>query len=356
MALALLFICAITALLLVESRKRNSPDPLHAEKMAAVALMKQAVATVKTEKIRAGITIDPLVDINETGMIGERYNDLTTTIGSLPSKRTSTNPSFAAAMVEMLDRAGVRRGDSVAISFSSSFPALNIAVLSAVNSLGLKPVIISSIGASMYGANNPNLTWLDMERILEMKGVFPYRSAAASLGGISDTKGGIDGTGIESGLLSIRRNNVHYLDEGGVRTQQIDIRRRVDLYSRILNGTKPAAFINVGASQTALGNSPEVYKLPTGLLKHVPASADPERGIIFQMAEQGIPVIHLLKIRNLAKQFGIPFDPAKLSESPNATNSTFADYSATTARIALLVLLSIMALLRFYFRSAKIFL
>jgi poly-gamma-glutamate system protein len=199
----------------------------------------------------------------------------------------------------------------------------------------------------MYGANNPDLTWLDMERILEMKGVFPYRSVAASLGGISDTNGGIDGTGIESGLLSINRNNVRFLDEGGVRTQQFDIRRRLDLYSRLLNGARPAAFINVGASQTALGNSPEVYNLPTGLLKHVPASADPERGIIFHMAEQGIPVIHLLKIRNLAKQFGIPFDPAKLPESPYAAVITQGEYSRSAALIILLLLLSLMGLLKY---------
>jgi poly-gamma-glutamate system protein len=350
-ALGLLFFCALTVLLIVETNKRYRPDSLHAEKMAAIKLMQQSVAIIKTEKIRSGIKIDPLIDTNGTGMIGERYNDLTTTVGSLPSKRTSTNPSFAAAVVEMLARAGVHRGDPVAISFSSSFPALNVAVLSAVHTLGLKPVIISSVGASMYGANDPNMTWLDMESLLEKKGVFPYRSVAASLGGISDTKGGIDGTGLESALLSIRRNNVNFLDEGGVSTQRFDIRRRLDLYSRMLNGAKPAAFINVGASQTSLGNSPEAYKLPTGLLKHIYASDDPDRGIIFHMQEQGIPVIHLLKIKNLAKQFGIPFDPAQNSKSPHPADITVSGYSRPAALIALLVLVSFMALLKYYFAT-----
>jgi poly-gamma-glutamate system protein len=351
--LGLLFVCSLTALLCVETAKRYRPDPLYAEKMAAIKLMQQSVAIIKTEKIRSGIKIDPLIDINETGMIGERYNDLTTTVGSLPSKRTSANPSFAATVVEMLAQAGVHRGDPVAISFSGSFPALNVAVLSAVHSQGLKPVIISSVGASMYGANNPNMTWLDMESLLEKKGVFSYRSAAASLGGISDTKGGIDGTGVDSGLLSIRRNNVRFLDEGGVPTQQFDIRRRLDLYNGILKGAKPAAFINVGASQTSLGNSPEIYKLPTGLLKNAYASDDPERGIIFHMQEQGIPVIHLLKIKNLAKQFGIPFDPVQPSKSPHAAEIKVTGYSRPVALIALLVLLSFMALMKYYFRPAR---
>ena len=347
-ALGLLFFIALTALLIVETNKRYRPDSLHAEKVAAIKLMQRSVAIIKTEKIRSGIRIDPLIDINGTGMIGERYNDLTTTVGSLPSKRTTTNPSFAAAMVEMLAKADVHRGDSVAISFSSSFPALNVAVLSAVHSLGLKPVIISSVGASMYGANHPSMTWLDMESLLEKKGVFSYRSVAASLGGISDTMGGIDGTGIESGLLSIRRNNVSFLDEGGISTQRNDIRRRLDLYSIMLKGLKPAAFINVGVSQTSLGSSPEAYKLPTGLLKHVYASDDPEKGIIFHMQEQGIPVIHLLKIKNLAKQFGIPFDPVSLSKSAHVAVITGSGYSRPAAIFALLVLFSFMALLNFW--------
>ena len=313
--------------------------------------MQQSVATIKMERIRTGIGIDPLIDVNETGMIGERYNDLTTTVGSLPSKRTSTNPAFAASMVDMLVQAGVRSGDSVAISFSSSFPALNIAVMSATSALGVKPVMISSVGASMYGANNPDMTWLDMERLLETEGIFSYRSIAASLGGISDTKGGIDGTGVDAGLASILRNRVPYLDEGGVATQRVDIRRRLDLYSEALNGAKPAAFINVGASQTSLGNSPGAYKLSTGLLRHVPASNDPDRGIIFHMQEQGVPVIHLLRVRDLAKKFDIPFDPISFPQSRHTPYVAAGEYSRPAAVLALLVLIILITLMRLNFAA-----
>jgi poly-gamma-glutamate system protein len=347
LALGLIFLSALVALFLIEADKRFRPDSLHAEKLAAVTLMQQSVAIIKAEKIRSGIKMDPMIDTNETGMIGERYNDLTTTVGSLASKKTSTNPLFAAAVVEMLSQAEVHRGDSVAISFSSSFPALNIAVLSAVSALGLKPVIISSVGASMYGANDPGMTWLDMERMLEEKGGLPYRSAAASLGGIVDTQGGLDGTGVELGLQSIRRNHVSFLDEGGVNTQRRDILRRLDLYNTMLNGAKPAAFVNVGASQTALGNSPEAYKLATGLLKKPAVSDDPEKGVIFHMSERGVPVIHLLKIRSLAKYFDIPFDPPpqKTGQDDNPAGSA---YSRSAALMCLLTLLVLMALAKYY--------
>jgi poly-gamma-glutamate system protein len=57
------------------------------------------------------IVIDPLLDPSETGLIGMEYNHLTTTVGSLPSQRTSTQPTFAAAIVELLAQARVRAGD-----------------------------------------------------------------------------------------------------------------------------------------------------------------------------------------------------------------------------------------------------
>jgi poly-gamma-glutamate system protein len=354
LALVLIFFSALVALLLLEADKRFRPESLYTEKLAAVTLMQQSVAIIKAERIRSGIKIDPLIDTNETGMIGEKYNDLTTTVGSLASKRTSTNPLFAAAMVEMLSQAEVHRGDSVAVSFSSSFPALNIAVLSAVSALGIKPVIISSVGASMYGANNPGMTWLDMERLLEEKGVFSHRSVAASLGGIVDTQGGLDGAGVELGLLSIRRNHVSFLEEGGVSTQRRDIIRRLDLYHTLLNGAKPAAFINVGASQTALGNSPEAYKLATGLLEKPAVSNDPDRGVIFHMSERGVPVIHLLKIRSLAKYFNIPFDPSPSLQTRQDANLTGTTYSRGAALMCLVLLLVLMALAKYHYSARTV--
>jgi len=350
--LGLLFVCALVALLLLEVARIDGSAPVSSDKATAMRLMQQSLAVIKAEKLRSGIEIDRSIDIHETGMIGQRYNDLTTTLGSLPSKRTSTDPLFAAAVVEMLHKAKVQKGDSVAISLSSSFPALNIAVLSAASALGLKTVIISSAGASMYGANDPGMTWLDMERLLEEKWLWSHRSAAASLGGIVDTQGGLDGTGIELGLLSIRRNHVSLLEEGGVSTQRRDILRRLDLYNAMLKGAKPAAFINVGASQTALGNAPEAYQLAPGLLEKPAVSDDPERGVIFHMSERGVPVIHLLKIRSLAKSFHIPFDPSPMRQTHQGTSP--AAYSRGAALMCLLALLALMALTKHHYSARTV--
>ncbi len=346
-SLAILAVVAVAVILLLEAARSFSEDPRRSEKTAAADLMKAAMQTVKAERGRLGIPVDPITDPRGTGLIGEPYNDLTTTAGSLASKRTSTNPQFAAVIVEMLEEARVRPGDSVAVSFSGSFPALNIAVLSAACAMKLKPVIISSLGASMYGANLPELTWLDMERILFEKGILPYRSIAASLGGIADTRGGLDGTGVDAGLRAIRRSGTPRLDEGGGDTLGTDIRRRMELYDRELNGRRPAAFINVGGPLTTLGNVPGRDRMPTGLLKNVPQNHDPDRGILFRMGERGVPVLHLLKIRIIAAQYGVPFDPVMTPAGAVAIVDTprTGSYSPLLAVAGLALLIALLVLL-----------
>ncbi|UCF91397.1 MAG: poly-gamma-glutamate system protein, partial [Desulfobacterales bacterium] len=298
----LFIIAAIAAgsILYLESSKRPVDDPIREQKVAAAEFMMQAMELVKEERIKRGIPIDREIDPNETGMIGDEYTDLTTSLGSLAAKRTSTNPNFAGVIVDMLHDAGVKPGDRVAVSFSGSFPALNIAVLSAIKTLKLNPVIISSIGASMYGANLEDLTWLDMEKTLREKRVFPFASVAASLGGITSTKGALFERGVEIGLDAIHRSGVMFIDEKGSDTLKNDISRRMAFYDKLFHGQKPAAYINVGGSLLALGNCPEAYGLPTGLLTQTPLSDHPDRGVIFRMNELGIPIVHLLNIKQIA--------------------------------------------------------
>ncbi|MCX5908831.1 MAG: poly-gamma-glutamate system protein [Deltaproteobacteria bacterium] len=313
--LIVMAICAAIAMLGIEVLMSTREDPLQEQKLSAVRLMQKAMEVIKEERLRIGIAIDPQLDPNETGLIGVEYTDLTTTLGSLPSKRTSTNPNFAGVVVDMLKRTGARSGDFVAISFSGSFPALNIAVLCATDVLGLRPVIFSSVGSSMYGANLPNLTWLDMERVLIERGILPYKSTKASLGGIVESKGGLDQRGVELGLEAIRRNGIPILEERSREELKEDIARRMGLYDQALDGKKPAVFINVGGSLTALGEAPESYSLPVGLIFHLPPSRHPDRGLIFRMSERGIPVIHLLNIKRIATNYGLPVAPVPLPEA-----------------------------------------
>ena len=345
-ALGVLAVAALAAIALTEAVRWYQVDPLRDEKNAATEWMRLSMESIRTEKLKTGIPVDRRIDLNDTGVIGVEYTDITTTLGSLAAKRTSANPAFAAIVVDLLDQAGVKPGDNVAVSFSGSFPALNIAVLSAAKALRLRLAIISSIGSSMYGANQPDMTWLDMERILAEEGIFSYRSIAASLGGIPGTGGGLDATGIGLGLDAIRRNGITLIEEWGDSTLVADVRRRMDLFDLAFDGKKPAAFINVGGSLTSMGDGVESYRIPTGFLKKVPPVRDPERGIVFLMDERGVPVIHLLRIKSIASRYGIPFDPVPFSSGVPEGIRAAGRYSAPLAGAGLAVMIALVWITR----------
>lgn len=343
--LSVIAVFAVAISIAVESSKKNQKDSQFEYKLAAANLMQKSLDVIKKARMERKIPINKENNPNETGMIGAEYTDITSSLGSLSAKRTSTNPNFAGVIIEMLFKAGVKMGDRVAISLSGSFPTLNIAVFSAAKVLKLQPAIISSVGTSMYGANDPQLTWLDMESILEKNGIFPYISEAASLGGIVETKGGVGRKGIKMGLEAISRNGVKYLNEQGEKTLIFDIERRLAIYDQTLGYQKPAVFINIGGSLTSLGNCREAYALSTGLLSKIPSSNHPQRGIIFRMSERRVPVIHLLDINKLAIRYGLPIDPIPLPPIPSGNVMKPKEYPLFVVLLGLIFLCLTIALI-----------
>ena len=81
--------------------------------------------------------------------------------GALPAKLTSINPNWAAVVVDWLGGPAWRRGRGGRRDVGL-LPALNIGDPAALEVLKAQPVIISSAGASQWGANIPRLrgrTW-----------------------------------------------------------------------------------------------------------------------------------------------------------------------------------------------------
>lgn len=289
-------------------------DPIYANKLRAAQVMQEGIAVLRAERERRGLGWEEALDPNHTGLIGRSYTDLTTTLGSLPAKRTTTNPNMAGLVVELLARAGAGRGDPIAVAFSGSFPAWNLAVLAAARAMELRPVVISSVGASSFGANEPGWTWPDMERVLAERGVIGHRSAWIALGGIIDEQGGLDGTGLEAGGDAIRRSGVPRLEEGGRATLAADVQRRMRLF-RDGCGGRPRVFVNVGGGLTSLGGG-DRRLFCAGLVPPGTRSVDPARGLIVRWAEEGVPVVHLLDVRQLAEKSGLPWDPVPLPAVP----------------------------------------
>lgn len=337
LCLALVLSCLTCAVLLMRDPWRPDEDALRASR-----LMRRGMEAVGELREELGIAVDPALDPARTGFIGTDYSDLTTSIGSLSAKQTSLNPDFAGLVTFWLKQADVTMGDIVAVCLTGSFPALNLAALSACETLGLQPVVFSSVGASNYGANIPGLTWLDMERELTARGILHVQTGFASLGGIMDGDGGLDGTGFALGEEAIRRHGAVSIPEKGVEGLEEDMKRRMAIYFQ--NGP-PRAFINVGGGVTSLGWVSEAALLDNGLLTRVPATKSPRRGIIFRMYEKGIPVIHLINIERLASRYDLPAAPTSVPDGKDRETRRMFRITGTLLLFALWGALAVCALL-----------
>lgn len=306
----LLVLALVTALGVSLSYVNRSPWLPDQDEKRASRLMHECLEELGRMRLETGEPVDLALDPSGSGLIGVDYSDITSSLGDLRAKQTSLNPSFAGLMVKWLKEAGVKPQDRIAVTFSGSFPALNLAVLSASEIMDLRPLIISSVGASMYGANIFGYTWLDMEKRLNNVGLLHNRSRYASLGGVMDTNGGVFETGIDEGEAAIARTEVEYLREGTPKTVERDALRRMELY---FSEGRPTAFINVGGNVTAIGWVNETHLLGNGLLQHFPSCDSPQRGLLFRMHEKGVPVIHLLNIERLAAANHLPVAPHVLN-------------------------------------------
>jgi poly-gamma-glutamate system protein len=94
---------------------------------------------------------------------------------------------------------------------------------------------------------------------------------------------------------------------------QKNVAQRMNFYLPDSFRQRISAFINIGGSLANLGTSEKVLKVKPGLNKNI-ADIPPlaERGVLFQMAARHIPIIHLLYIRGICTQYGLPWDPLPL--------------------------------------------
>ena len=284
----------------------ESKAPWYDEKLAASQLAQSAMASVKAEKLARGIPVDRDFDINETGMIGLRWSGMTTTLGVLEAKRTSTNPDFAAVAVDLLKRCGAKEGDRVAVNLSGSFPALSLSVLSAAEVLNLRPVVIASLGASMWGANDPAFTWLDIEHVVRESKLIRSGTFAASLGGALDVGKDMDDEVRERLRTRIRAANVVFIEEPDF---EKNLAQRMTLY---LADGLPVCFINVGGNLTSGGAEVDSGALRPGLMRSLDDAGTHIGGLIRAFLERKVPVIHLLDLKAVAAATGLPYDPVPL--------------------------------------------
>ncbi len=307
------YILAGLSLLFLALAKLTAERPLpeRGEMLKAARLMQTATERIDRCRENQGIAVDPAEDINRTGLIGLDRSSITTSLGNLGAKRTTINPNFAALVVRLLYKAGVRSGDPVAIGASSSFPALVVATLCAIKALEGRSLLICSLGASQWGANRPDFSWLEIQDCLRRSGAIEVEPIALSLGGEGDVGQDMSPAGRSHLTRRAEESGVPFLAEPNL---EQNVRRRLSLYQVAAGGRALKAFVNIGGGYANMGTDSEILKVSPGLATFSRIPPPPQRGVIFEMAARGVPVIHLLYVKGLCERYGLPWDPRPLPQ------------------------------------------
>jgi poly-gamma-glutamate system protein len=301
--LMLTFLVATLMWLLVkEYAQTQEAHPLVENMVAAERRTERAFAVVDSVKRHLALQFPEDSPVPWRALLGEDYTPMTTTLGSRIAKEVSTNPSWSAITLRLLSEAGVARGDTVAVIVSASFPALALSVLAAVNELEAEPLLISSLGASSYGANVRRATWLDIEMWVRDAGVMDITSVLVTAGGEEDAGIGLS----DEGLNWI----VEAADRSGVELRWFDsLAGAIESRMKLLAASGAKVVVNVGGGHASLGGCPHAAILPAGLWESGHGCQCDERGVLARASGLGLPVIHLLDIRRLAVRYGLDFEP-----------------------------------------------
>ncbi|MBI5059686.1 poly-gamma-glutamate system protein [candidate division KSB1 bacterium] len=297
---------------------RARRHPSHEQMLRAAKLMQRCERLIEARKTSLGLMVDSL-DVNRTGLIGIEFSAITSTVGDLAAKRTATNPDMAALIVKELVRHRIGKSDTILVSMTGSFPALNIATLCALEVLKIPVFVMTSVSASSYGANQEQFTWLHMENLLLEHALLSHRSDVVTLGAGSDVGGGLLGDGPDI-LRAVASEFGYELAESENYREQRELRRD-------LRGSPQdyALFVNIGGNREALG--PAGHDLPAGWID--PSSDSwksvrgPKSGAVFDFLKAGVPVLNLLHVEELAQRAGLPIDPRPLPE-PGESSLYFA--------------------------------
>jgi len=301
--LGLLAFCILLAITLIPVT--DTPHPRYEEMKNAALRMEAALDYLSSYREEYGPSLSEEDDPNLTGIIGVGFSPITTTRGFLDIKRSTTNPDFAALMVKFFHDHNLAPGDRVSVSASASFPALYLATIIAGEEMGLDLQIISSIGSSSWGANHPDFTLIDMERVLLEGGLIATRSQYVSMGGRDDTGANFWEGGRELAREAVQRNDYElwYFD-----CFLESIAARLEFF----DGGKPRMYVNVGGGDASLGRYPIQEMIQPGMNYYPLFPRPDDRGVAAEFLEKGVPVLNILQIRTFLERYNLPLDPQPL--------------------------------------------
>lgn len=319
----------LLAIAMVVAWHLASPSALQPQERELWEKVRSAQVHLAGWRKQAGRSSPPGVDPWDCGMIGVEWSGFTTTVGEPGAKRTACNPAWAVQFLRWFEELGLAPGDNVVVYSSASFPAMLLNALAAAESAQLDVFLVVSLGASTWGANQPGAAWPDMAGELRHAGFLQKQADFYTLGGEAEMGIGMAPEGVAELEQAAERSGVGLLQADGLPSM-------VKLKSELLLERAPAAFVSIGGSHANLGGDPDVLKLRPGLLRHH-AGMNAGSGVISFALERQLPVIHVLNLKRMAAENGIPWDSEPRRRAPSGVH---AGWSVAGLVLFFLVLLT----------------
>ena len=343
---ALVFIAIVSIALYywVESSRVFQKKKYYKEKIQAARITKRAFSTIEKYKRKNGLMDSTLT--SELSLIGKQITAITTDRGDIETKILSYNPNFAAAFVQMLKDKGLKQGDYIGLSLTGSHPALNIALLAAVQTLKLRHILISSVGSSMWGANQPEFTWLDMEALLRKENIIDIKSTAASYGGDNDCASELTEEGKNLLQQAIERNNITVINTG---TLEGNIQKRAEIYfgktqkdsvSEKHDAKKMKLFVNIGGGVASVGIISQQFLTNENVIARMDTIS-----IFAKLKQENTPIINIDNVREFAKKYGINLVPKNIDIAVNSPVYVTEVYKKYPIIISLFIIISLLVLI-----------
>ncbi|QWU98689.1 poly-gamma-glutamate system protein [Francisella salimarina] len=352
----------------------------YTQKLQAAELTEKAFNLTQRYFMSKGYLCRTMGDVSCTGLIGLSMTEITTDSGDLYAKRSSVNPNMAAIFVSWLSQLNLKEGDTVALQETGSYPALDIAMLSAIKTLKLKPLIIFSAGASQFGANRPGFTWPDIYKNLVEKGVFDYDVIGITLGGSHD-----NGYGMTPGAIlklndAIKRNDFKVINIPYKDSTNTSVAKRLEMYKEAAGENSIKAYVNVGGNMASIGlKQPKVkvedsdkkskkdkkattkssdeqilklHSFPTGVTTKLPPEYSTVNSVAVNFLKDDIPVVNVRDINSsIIKTYGMTYNPTNVVPPGQGAVFSQKKYNTTLAAALLIIDIALIAFMAFISRK-----
>ncbi len=352
----------------------------YTQKLQAAELTEEAFDLTQRYFMSKGYLCKSMGDVSCTGLIGLSMTEITTDSGDLYAKRSSVNPNMAAIFVQWLSQLNLQEGDTVAVQETGSYPALDIAMLSAIKTLKLKPLIIFSAGASQFGANRPGFTWPDIYRNLVERGIFDFDVLGITLGGSHD-----NGYGMTPGAIlklndAIKRNNFKVINIPYKDSTNTSVAKRLEMYKEAAGDDSIKAYINVGGNMASIGlkqptvkveesdkksktdkkaanvaSNDQVLKIhsfPTGVTTKLPPEYSSVNSVAVNFLKEDIPVVNVRDINSsIIKTYGMAYNPTTVVSPGQGAVFSQKKYNTTLAAALLIVDIALIVFMAFISRK-----